>query len=30
MRSKLKKLVGRGFLVEPEPGRFALAAGGAR
>jgi hypothetical protein len=24
-RGKLKKLVGRGFLAEPEPGRFALA-----
>ena len=30
MRGKLKKLVGRGLLVEPEPGRFALAAGDAR
>jgi hypothetical protein len=30
MRGKLKKLVGRGLLVESEPGRFALAAGGAR
>lgn len=30
MRGKLKKLVGRGLLVEAEPGRFALAAGGAQ
>jgi hypothetical protein len=30
MRGKLKKLVGRGFLIEPEPGRFALAADGSR
>lgn len=29
MRGKLKKLVARGMLVESEPGRFALAAGGA-
>jgi hypothetical protein len=30
MRGKLKKLVGRGLLIESEPGRFALAAGGGR
>lgn len=28
MRGKLKKLVARGFLAEPEPGRFMLAVEG--
>jgi hypothetical protein len=30
MRGKLKRLVGRGFLVESGPGRFALAERGVR